>query len=50
MVDVNNFDDNTWFGENGYFHTDAMHVTERLCGWMPTTTWCGEQLLTIPKF
>ena len=30
VVDVTNFDDNTWFGEGGYFHTDAMHVTERL--------------------
>ncbi len=30
VVDVTNFDDTTWFGENGYFHTDAMHVTERL--------------------
>ncbi len=30
VVDVTNFDDYTWFGEGGYFHTDAMHVTERL--------------------
>jgi len=30
VVDVTNFVDDTWFGENGYFHTDAMHVTERL--------------------
>lgn len=30
VVDVNNFVDETWFGENGYFHSDAMHVTERL--------------------
>ncbi len=29
VVDVNNFVDDTWFGEGGYFHTDAMHVTER---------------------
>ncbi len=29
VVDVVNFVDDTWFGENGYFHTDAMHVTER---------------------
>jgi hypothetical protein len=21
--------DDTWFGEGGYFHTEAMHVTER---------------------
>jgi hypothetical protein len=30
VVDVTNFVDSTWFGENGYFHTDAMHVIERL--------------------
>lgn len=30
VVDVTSFDDSTWLGERGYFHTDAMHVTERL--------------------
>ena len=30
VVDVTNFLEDGWFGENGYFHTDAMHVTERL--------------------
>lgn len=30
VVDVTNFVEDTWFGEGGYFHTDAMHVTERL--------------------
>jgi hypothetical protein len=30
VVDVTNFSDDTWFGEGGYFHTEAMHVTERL--------------------
>ena len=30
VVDVKNFVEDTWFGEGGYFHTDAMHVTERL--------------------
>lgn len=30
VVDVDSFDDSTWLGERGYFHTDAMHVTERL--------------------
>jgi len=30
VVDVTNFVEDTWFGENGYFHTAAMHVTERL--------------------
>jgi hypothetical protein len=29
VVDVNNFVEDTWFGEDGYFHSDAMHVTER---------------------
>lgn len=30
VVDVRNFLDDTWFGEDGYFHSDQMHVTERL--------------------
>jgi hypothetical protein len=30
VVDVTNFVQDGWFGEGGYFHTDAMHVTERL--------------------
>ena len=30
VVDVTNFADYTWFGEEGYFHSAAMHVTERL--------------------
>jgi hypothetical protein len=30
VVDVTNFVEDGWFGEDGYFHTDAMHVTERL--------------------
>jgi hypothetical protein len=30
VVDVTNFVDDTWFGEEGFFHTTAMHVTERL--------------------
>jgi hypothetical protein len=30
VVDVTNFVENGWFGEGGYFHSDAMHVTERL--------------------
>jgi len=29
VVDVVNFVDDTWFGEDGFFHSDAMHVTER---------------------
>jgi hypothetical protein len=30
VIDVRNFVEETWFGEKGYFHTDAMRVTERL--------------------
>jgi hypothetical protein len=30
VVDSTNFVEDTWFGEGGYFHTAAMHVTERL--------------------
>jgi hypothetical protein len=30
VVDVTGFNEETWFGEGGYFHSDAMHVTERL--------------------
>jgi hypothetical protein len=30
VVDSTNFVDDTWFGEEGYFHSDAMHVIERL--------------------
>ncbi len=29
VVDVNNLNDDTWLGADGYFHTEAMHVTER---------------------
>jgi hypothetical protein len=30
VVDVRNFVDDTWFGEDGYFHSSEMRVTERL--------------------
>ena len=30
VIDARNFVEDTWFGEKGYFHTDAMRVTERL--------------------
>lgn len=29
IVDVTNFNEDGWFGEEGYFHSDAMHVIER---------------------
>jgi len=30
VVDVTHLDDSTWFERHGSFHTEAMHVTERL--------------------
>jgi hypothetical protein len=30
VIDSKGFDDTTWFGAAGYFHTDAMHVIERI--------------------
>src|SRR5690348_4455194 len=30
VIDVTGFVDTSWFGEEGYFHSDAMHVIERL--------------------
>lgn len=30
VVDARNFVEDTWFGEDGYFHTDAMRVIERI--------------------
>jgi hypothetical protein len=30
VVDVTNFNDDTWLASDGYFHTEAMHVVERL--------------------
>ena len=29
VVDATNFVDDTWIGEDGYFHSEALHVTER---------------------
>ncbi len=29
VIDTIGFDDSTWFGAAGYFHSEAMHVTER---------------------
>ena len=29
VVDVNSFNDQTWFDRAGNFHTDALHVVER---------------------
>lgn len=30
VVDVNNFNEDTWLGNAGYFHSSALHVVERL--------------------
>jgi len=30
VIDVNNLNDDTWLGPDGYFHTDSLHVVERL--------------------
>jgi hypothetical protein len=30
VVDVNSLNDDTWLGADGFFHTEALHVTERL--------------------
>jgi hypothetical protein len=30
VVDVNNFNDDTWIGGGGYIHSAALHVTERV--------------------
>ena len=30
VIDVTNFNDKTWLGSDGWYHTEAMHVTERI--------------------
>lgn len=30
IVDVTNFNDDTWLGSDGYFHSEKMHVVEKL--------------------
>jgi hypothetical protein len=30
VVDATNFNDESWLGDNGWFHSSALHVTERL--------------------
>jgi hypothetical protein len=39
VVDVRNFVEDTWFGEYGYFHSDAMRVLERLWKDGPNLVW-----------
>jgi hypothetical protein len=39
VVDTRNFNDETWFGEYGYFHSDQMRIIERLTRHGRTLTW-----------
>jgi hypothetical protein len=47
VVDATNFVDETWFGEGGYFHSDALHVTERL--WRDGTNLVYQATVDDPK-
>jgi hypothetical protein len=47
VIDSTNFAEDTWFGENGYFHTDAMHVTERL--WRDGQNLVWQAIVEDPK-
>lgn len=52
VVDVTRIDDSTWFCQKGCFHSDAMHVTERLTRKGDTLTYTATvedpQVLTKP--
>ena len=39
VVDARNFVEDTWFGEDGYFHSDALRVVERLWKDGPNLVW-----------
>jgi len=47
VVDVTNFAEDGWFGEKGYFHTDALHVTERL--WRDGENLVWQAIVDDPK-
>jgi len=47
VVDTRNFNDETWFGEYGYFHSDQMRVIERLTRRGNTLTW--QAMVEDPK-
>jgi hypothetical protein len=47
VVDVTNFVEDTWFGEDGYFHSDAMHVVERF--WKNGTNLVYQVTVEDPK-
>ena len=47
VIDATRFDADTWLTDNGAFHTNAMHVTERL--WRQGDTLHWEALVEDPK-
>src|SRR5678816_3741392 len=47
VVDVRNFVEDTWFGEDGYFHSDALRVIERL--WKDGDTLVWQATVEDPK-
>src|SRR3954468_11128805 len=51
VVDVTNFNDDTWLGSDGYFHSEKMHVVERLTrkGDIVTYTATVEDPLVLAK-
>jgi len=52
VVESRNFNDETWFGEYGYFHSEQMRVTERLTRSGDVLTWqatvVDPQVLSAP--
>ena len=48
VVDVTNFNDETWFDASGNFHSDALHVVERYTRTGPDTLWY-EATIDDPK-
>ena len=47
VVDSRNFVEDTWFGEDGYFHSDQMHVIERL--WKDGDNLAWQAIVEDPK-
>ena len=47
VVDVRNFVEDTWFGEDGYFHSDAMRVIERI--WKDGENLVWQAIVEDPK-
>jgi hypothetical protein len=46
MVDVINFVEDTWFGEDGYFHAAALHVTSAFSE--TAKPWCISSQWMVP--